>query len=75
MLLRILRISIRFLLALLALLLDGLVLVLALFLFDEEPLEESKEVQVLEIFRTERQLSNNHLNKLILELQFSKHLD
>jgi hypothetical protein len=75
MLLRILRISIRFLLALLALLLDGLVLVLALFLFDEEPLEESKEVQVLEIFRTERQLSNNDLNELILKLQFSKHLD
>jgi hypothetical protein len=75
MLLRILRISIRFLLALLALLLDGLVLVLALFLFDEEPLEESKEVQVLEILRTERQLSNNDLNELILELQFSKHLD
>jgi hypothetical protein len=30
---------------------------------------------VLEILRTERQLSNNDLNELILELQFSKHLD
>lgn len=70
MLLRVVHVTVGFLLALLSLLLDGLVLVLSLLIFQVEPHEEFVEVEVVEISRGERQLSNDNLNILLFELQF-----
>ena len=69
MLLRIARIAVRLLLALLSLLLDGLVLVLSLLLIQVEPHEELVEVQVFEIRRSKREFGNDNLNILLLKLQ------
>ena len=70
MLLRVVHVTVGFLLALLSLLLDGLVLVLSLLIFQVEPHEEFVEVEVVEISRGKRQLGNDNLNILLFELQF-----
>ena len=70
MLLRVVHVTVGFLLTLLSLLLDGLVLVLSLLLFQVESHEEFVEVEVVEISRGKRQLGNDNLNILLFELQF-----
>ena len=69
MLLWVAHVTVGFLLTLLSLLLDGLVLVLSLLLFQVEPHEELVEVEVVEISRGKRQLGNDNLDVLLLEFQ------
>jgi hypothetical protein len=69
MLLRVVHVPVGFLFTLLSLLLDGLVLVLSLLLFQVEPHEELVEVEVVEISRGKRQLGNDNLDVLLLEFQ------
>ena len=60
--------------ALLALLLDGKILVWGLLLYIES-LEEALEVEVLEVVRTEREFSDYEFDVLCLKLQFLEHFD
>ena len=46
-----------------------------ILLSNVEPLKETMEIKMLQIFGTKGQFSNNKLNVLFLQRQFSKHID